>query len=284
MNEENLFHLAREKPAEARAAFLDQACAGDAELRMRMETLLRADEDPNSFLDKPLLDQAAVTAAEDHQGHLPLSAAEAETLTPSDHHSAVPAPLGKIRYFGDYELLEEIAHGGMGVVYKARQISLNRIVALKMILAGQLATPADVQRFHAEAEAAAHLQHPNIVGVFEVGEHDGQHFFSMEFIEGQSLADLVRANPLPPARAAGYVAAVARGIHHAHEKGVLHRDLKPSNVLLDGRDQPRVTDFGLAKRIEGKSNLTATGAMLGTPSYMPPEQASGATRDNGTGK
>ncbi len=190
--------------------------------------------------------------------------------TPTD------APLGTVRYFGDYELLQEIARGGMGVVYKARQRSLDRVVALKMILAGQLAGPAEVQRFRHEAQLAAHLQHPGIVALHEVGEHEGQHFFSMDYIEGHSLADLVRQHPLPAGQAVRYVRLIAEAVHFAHQHGVLHRDLKPSNVLIDGFDQPRVTDFGLAKNIEKDGKLTATGAVLGTPSYMPPEQASGA--------
>lgn len=179
------------------------------------------------------------------------------------------------REFGDYELLEEVARGGMGVVYKARQRSLNRVVAVKMILAGNLAGPADVERFQAEARAAANLQHPGIVAIHEVGEHEGQHYFSMDYIEGTSLAEVVRANPLPARRAAGYVWQVAEAIDYAHRQGTIHRDLKPSNVLLDAADRPRVTDFGLAKRIEGDSALTGTGQVLGTPSYMPPEQAGG---------
>ena len=184
-----------------------------------------------------------------------------------------PSSLGRIRYFGDYELLEEIAHGGMGLVYKARQLSLNRIVAVKMILAGRLATPTDVQRFRTEAGAAANLQHPNIVAIHEVGEHDGRHYFSMDFVEGQNLADLVRENPLSPARAARYAKSIAEAIQHAHDHCTLHRDLKPSNVLIDELDQPRVTDFGLAKRLQSDANLTLTGQMLGTPGFMPPEQA-----------
>lgn len=163
----------------------------------------------------------------------------------------------------------------MGVVYKARQRKLNRIVALKMILAGQFADQGDIDRFYAEAEAAAHLRHPNIVGIHEVGECEGQHFFSMEYIEGQSLGDLVREHPLAPRAAAKFVKTVSEAMHYAHEEGVLHRDLKPSNVLVDGNDVPLVTDFGLAKRTAEQSQRTAAGTVLGTPSYMPPEQATG---------
>jgi tRNA A-37 threonylcarbamoyl transferase component Bud32/outer membrane protein assembly factor BamB len=177
--------------------------------------------------------------------------------------------------FGDYELLGEVARGGMGVVFKARQRSLDRVVALKMILAGQLAGEADVQRFRQEAQMAGRLQHPGIVALHEVGEHEGQHFFSMDFIEGESLGELVREHPLPPDKAVRYVRLVAEAVQFAHEHGVLHRDLKPGNVLIDRFDQPRVTDFGLAKNIQKDAGLTDTGAVLGTPSYMPPEQASG---------
>ncbi len=180
-----------------------------------------------------------------------------------------------IRYFGDYELLEEIARGGMGVVYKARQISLNRIVAVKMILAGNFATRADHDRFHAEAQAAALLDHPNIVPIYEVGEYEGQHYFSMGYVDGQSLAARLAEGPLPPKEAATMVATVAEAVEYAHRQGVIHRDIKPSNVLLDCQGRPRVTDFGLAKRVDSGSDLTATGQVLGTPSYMPPEQAAG---------
>ena len=184
---------------------------------------------------------------------------------------------GTIRYFGDYELLSEIARGGMGVVFKARQVNLNRIVALKMILAGQLAGEEEVQRFHAEAEAAANLDHPGIVPIYEVGEVDGQHYFSMGFVDGDSLADRLTDGPLKPRQAAEVIRKICDAMAYAHENGVIHRDLKPANVLMDVGNQPRVTDFGLAKKVEGGSDLTNTGQVLGTPSYMPPEQAAGNT-------
>jgi WD40 repeat protein len=180
-----------------------------------------------------------------------------------------------IRYVGDYELLEPIARGGMGIVYRARQTSLGRIVAVKMILAGQFASPEARARFRAEASAAAKLQHPNIVAIHEIGEHDGQPYFSMELVEGATLADLVRDGPLPAERAAGYAQAIALAVHHAHTQGILHRDLKPSNVLLDAFDQPRVTDFGLARQLGEASDLTESGQMLGSPSFVAPEQARG---------
>jgi WD40 repeat protein/tRNA A-37 threonylcarbamoyl transferase component Bud32 len=176
--------------------------------------------------------------------------------------------------FGDYELHEEIAHGGMGVVYKARQRSLDRTVAVKMILAGQFATKEFVRRFRAEAATAAVLQHPNIVAIHEVGIHDGRHFFSMDYVEGQNLAQLVGQRPLSAHQAARYLQLIAEAVHYAHEQGILHRDLKPSNVLIDSStDQPRITDFGLARRLEGESSLTLTGQVLGSPNFMPPEQA-----------
>jgi serine/threonine-protein kinase len=180
-----------------------------------------------------------------------------------------------IRYFGDYELESEIARGGMGVVYKARQVTLNRVVAVKMILAGQLADERSVKRFHAEAEAAANLKHPNIVAIHEVGQHDGQHYFSMDYIEGRSLAERAAGKPVGAIQAATLVKTIANAIHYAHQRGVLHRDLKLSNVLVDGGGEPHVTDFGLAKTTDSQRDFTRTGDIMGTPNYMPPEQASG---------
>jgi serine/threonine protein kinase/formylglycine-generating enzyme required for sulfatase activity len=187
----------------------------------------------------------------------------------------VASPKDIIRYFGDYELLEEIARGGMGVVFKARQLTLNRIVAVKMILAGSFTGAEDVHRFRIEAEAAAQLDHPGIVPIFEVGQHEGQHYFSMGFVDGQSLSKRVAQGPLPAREAAEIVRAVAEAVQYAHEKGVIHRDLKPGNILMDKIGKPRVTDFGLAKVMGSSSDLTGTGQVLGTPSYMPPEQAAG---------
>lgn len=187
--------------------------------------------------------------------------------------SAATAPLP--RMFGPFELVEEIARGGMGIVYKARQAGLNRTVALKMILAGQLASAAEVERFYAEAQAAATLDHPHIVPVFEVGAHEGQHYFTMALVEGESLAGRLVRGPLPVREAAAIVRDVALAADYAHQHGVVHRDLKPANILIDAAGQVRVSDFGLAKREADASGLTLTGQVLGTPSFMAPEQIVG---------
>ncbi len=178
---------------------------------------------------------------------------------------------------GDYELIEEVGRGGMGVVFRAKQISLNREVAVKMILRGRLASDADLQRFLAEASATARLEHPGIVPVYEVGDIEGRPFFSMQFIEGQTLAERVATGPLPQREAARIVAAVAKAVGFAHSQGILHRDLKPSNILLSRDDSVLITDFGLAKQAGAKVDLTRSGMLLGTPAYMSPEQAGGRT-------
>jgi serine/threonine protein kinase len=165
------------------------------------------------------------------------------STSPNRTHSPI---VDTIRYFGDYELINEIARGGMGIVYRARQTSLNRVVAVKMMRSGQRASETETRRFRTEAEAAANLKHPNIVSIYEVGRHDGQDYFSMAYIEGQNLSAVIRDQPLPAKTAAKYVSQIAEAIDHAHQKGVLHRDLKPSNVLIDANNEVQITDFGLA--------------------------------------
>jgi serine/threonine-protein kinase len=207
---------------------------------------------------------------------------EATIASPPPSDEAAEKELGvPSRDFGKYELLGELGRGGMGVVYKARQKDLDRPVALKMILASHLASADHVSRFHDEARAAAGMHHPNIVAVYEAGQIHGQHYFAMQYVAGPSLAELLREGPMPPEQAARCVAAVARGVQHLHEGGVVHRDLKPSNILLDERGRPYVTDFGLVKMLQTDSHKTSTGAILGTPSYMSPEQAAGRVHQVG---
>jgi WD40 repeat protein len=197
---------------------------------------------------------------------------------PSSPKLALAARGGE--HIGDYEVLEEIARGGMGVIYKARQVSLNRIVALKMVLSGQLAHAADLLRFHTEAQAIAQLHHPNLVSIFEIGEHDGLPFFSMEYLEGGPLSRRLHGRPLAPRDAAHLLLPLVQAIEYAHSRGIVHRDLKPGNILLSspaplGECVAKITDFGIAKQLGETSQLTRTGEVLGTPSYMAPEQAMG---------
>ena len=177
--------------------------------------------------------------------------------------------------FGDYELLEEIGRGGQGVVYRARQKSLNRTLALKVIGLGQWATQAHLKRFRREAESAANLDHPCIVPIYDVGEREGSCYFSMKFIDGGQLDEMARRTPISFRNAAELIAKLARTVHYAHEHGILHRDIKPGNILVDAKGEPHLTDFGLARLLETKSTDTHTMDVLGTPSYMAPEQASG---------
>ena len=201
---------------------------------------------------------------------------------PADRPGAATASAAfSARSFGDYELLEEIARGGMAIVYRARQVSLDRIVAVKMILFGSLASAEQVRRFRIEAAAAGSLQHPNIVAVHEVGLHLGQNFMVIDYVDGPNLARVVQDQPLPAKQAAAYLKTIAEAVQFAHSRGILHRDLKPSNVLLGSDDRPRVTDFGLAKRFDSESSLTLSGQVLGSPNYLPPEQAGGGRQKVG---
>lgn len=237
-----------------------------------------ADEIHQFLNDRQLLEQVAADFGDVEPSNVAISAYEKTLATASDANDFVAGDT--VRYIGEYEILEEIARGGMGVVFKARQQKLKRIVALKMILAGKLADTSDIERFQREARAAGRLKHPAIVPVHEIGEHDGRHYFTMDFVEGQSLADAIREETLSPRAAADLVRKTAEAVQYAHGEGTVHRDLKPANILIDPKGQPQVTDFGLAKMLESvdeesRAELTASGQILGTPSYMSPEQASG---------
>ena len=201
------------------------------------------------------------------------SACSAEAAAKAFGERVPPSPM--LMDFGDYELLEQIGRGGQGVVFRARQKSLNRTVALKIIGLGQWATKAHLKRFRLEAEAAARLEHPGIVPIHEVGERDGSCYFSMKFVEGGQLDEVARREPMPIRQAVELIAKVARTVHYAHEHGILHRDIKPGNILLDAKGEPHLTDFGLARLVESESSVTHTLDVLGTPSYMAPEQAVG---------
>ena len=233
----------------------------------------QAHEATEAYVSSPLAD-ASVTL--DRATGVWTLDANSPTQTADGHAPSRVLPRGTaVRYFGDYEVQKELGRGGMGVVYKARQVSLNRPVALKMIKAGVLADDAELRRFQNEAEAVALLDHAGIVPVYEVGEHEGQRYFSMKLVEGGNLAERLASFKDNPRAAATLLAETAEAVHHAHMRGILHRDLKPANILVDPEGHPHVTDFGLAKRVEADVEMTASGAILGTPAYMSPEQASG---------
>jgi eukaryotic-like serine/threonine-protein kinase len=269
---EELFDQVLALPPDERPAFLDAACAGDADLRAAVEQLLAYDggsqEKTSRFLASPIVRDACGSLNEE-----PTRVGPAEGEPTAAGRPSVPG----------YELLGELGRGGMGVVYRARQRSLGRVVALKMIRDSRLADDLTVQRFYQEARAAAALDHPGIVPIYEVGQSDGQHYYTMALVEGPSLAAAVRRDGLPaPEVAAALVAAVADAAEYAHRHGVVHRDLKPENILLEGKlggaagpARPRVTDFGLARHAGGEVRLTAPGGLMGTPCYMAPEQARG---------
>jgi tRNA A-37 threonylcarbamoyl transferase component Bud32 len=205
------------------------------------------------------------------------SATADEAPTPAPLHADGPLPAAPLCY----EILAELGRGGMGVVYKARQLKLGRLTALKVIGGGGRASEEQLRRFRAEAVAAARLQHPGVVQIYDVGEHEGRPFVALEYVDGGSLADRLRGAPLPARVAAELLLPLARAVHYAHERGVVHRDLKPANVLLDADGRPKIADFGLAKRLDADAARTASGAVLGTPRYMAPEQAEGKSRDVG---
>src|SRR5439155_16235647 len=187
---------------------------------------------------------------------------ESSDANAAPHVRKAPRPAKTLANFGDYELLEEIGRGGQGVVYRAHQKSLNRTVALKVIGLGHWATKAHLKRFRLEAEAAARLEHPGIVPIHEVGERDGSCYFSMKFVEGGQLDEVIRRTPMPIRRAAELIAKVARTVHYAHEHRILHRDIKPGNILLDAKGEPHLTDFGLARLVESESTVTRTMEVL----------------------
>src|SRR5438034_2906503 len=215
---------------------------------------------------------AAVAGSVD-PGRWDTPSAADENGAPNNKKAASAAEmLGEL---GDYELLEEVGRGGQGVVFRARQKSLNRTVALKVISLGQWASKAHLKRFRREAEAAASLDHSGIVPIYEVGERDGSCYFSMKFIEGGQIDEVGRRTPISLRQAAELMAKVARTVYYAHEHGILHRDIKPGNILLDANGEPHLTDFGLARLVESESSVTHTLEVLGTPSYMAPEQAAG---------
>jgi WD40 repeat protein len=260
-----------------RAALLRELVVLDVYHRRRRGEDCQLDEYRARFpaLDAAWLAGAVAEAAPPAEG-----GTVAEARCPGETAEVTP-PDARLPSFGDYELLEEVGRGGMGVVYRARQKSLERVVALKMVLAGEHAGPQELARFRSEAAALARLQHPNIVQIHEVGAHDGRPYFSMEFVDGPSLAQRLDGAPLPGREAARLVQTLAGAVHAAHGKGVVHRDLKPANVLLAADGTPKVTDFGLAKRLDAPGGATQSGAIVGTPSYMAPEQAAGRSKDIG---
>ena len=252
--EESIFNAARAlTDPDKRNEYLRVACKGDRARRKNIDELLAAAEEAEAFFKDPA----------------PMFGdTQSDTVI-------LKKPGDVMRYFGDYEVEKEIGRGGMGVIYRARQTSLDRPVAIKMILSGNLADENEVRRFRTEAEAAANLKHPGIVGIHEVGVHDGQHYYSMDLVEGGNLEDRIREEPLSPGEAARCLKSVAEAVAYANARGILHRDLKPQNILLDSHGHPHITDFGLAKKLESGTQLTLSGSIMGSPGFMAPEQAEG---------
>jgi serine/threonine protein kinase len=321
MSEREVFleALERTDPAE-RTAYLDQACAGDETLRTQVERLLEARPGASEVLKAPaLFDAPTLEVSPQPGGDTHTQAASGEdgpatrTLTDTDTDADTEDPgspgsdatkmLTKDEPFDvgatdgwtgsshaaafdgvslpEFDLLAELGRGGMGVVYKARHRPLNRVVALKMISDGKYASPAQRERFLIEAEAVARLRHPSIVQIYDIGEADGHPFVTLELLEGGSLADRLKGSTQPGRAAAELVGTLATAIHVAHQAGIVHRDLKPANILFDADGTPKITDFGIAKRLEVEESQTETGQVIGTPSYMAPEQAQGEIRKIG---
>ena len=251
---------------------LEKLCLQNADLAGQLRELFAT----VSVTDAVAMESTIIMRSDDGR-----SGAVEKDIRPFIGDGFVPGVSSLPAQFGEYELLEEIGRGGMGIVYRAVQKSLQRVVAVKMLLRRDLASPADLTRFRSEAEAAAQLDHPGIVSIFEVGENKGHPFYSMRYIEGTTLAKRLQAGPIPPREGAQILLRVAEAVQAAHSRGVLHRDLKPSNILIDLAGKPHVSDFGLAKRLEGNQTMTHTGAILGTPCYMSPEQAAGSRGDVG---
>ena len=288
---EALFHQAVEQTPANRVAFLEVACAGDGDLRAAVEDLLRCDDETAglpSFLVSPVA--------------RPADLASSDPLTiPAMLGSGLDSSRGSLPFLPGYEVIEEIGRGGMGVVYKAQQRGLHRLVALKMVLSSHALSPEQLTRFRTEAEALARLHHPNIVQVYDIGEHEGWPYFAMEYVAGPSLVRLLEGQPQDPRRAARLIEILARAVHAVHQCGLIHRDLKPANILLTAKEpgpgtrdqtwmnqdpgqgngpslvslsayEPKITDFGLAKDQTSEQRLTQSGITMGTPCYMAPEQ------------
>jgi len=262
-----------------RESYIESHCPSEEMRRQVRSLLVGYDESGNDFL-------ASLEAMSIDELVNELSPKQYDTVDPAIDVNAKTAHMAEylrvapnIQRIGEREVLEEIARGGMGVVYKVRHEGLGRTEALKMILGGAHASDETIARFYAEAKAAANLDHPGIVKIHDSGIHDGLPYFSMEYVEGRSLGDLIEDGPLPAREAAEYAGKIARAIGYAHAQGVLHRDIKPANVIVNSDGEPRITDFGLAKQIDSGSNLTLTNQVMGTPSYMPPEQAEGRMSD-----